>query len=79
MAKSSKKAVVVKARKPNPLHEKLIKLFVRPNGATITDIVEAGWKYSAVAALAIAERRSYKTSAKKPGPGELTIYKAVKS
>jgi hypothetical protein len=68
---------VIKSRKPNPLHEKLIKLFVRPNGATIGDIQECGWKYSAVAALAIAKRRDLKTSVVKKS-GELNRYIAKK-
>jgi hypothetical protein len=73
-----KKSVVVKvikARKPNPLHEKLIKLFVRPNGATITDIAAAKFKYPAIQALRIAERRGYKTNVVKKA-GELTRYVA---
>ncbi|HWX34218.1 MAG TPA: hypothetical protein VNZ53_43190 [Steroidobacteraceae bacterium] len=78
--KSTKKPVVkvIKARKANPLHEKLVKLFVRPNGATITDISEAGFKYSAVQALKIAKTRGLKTSTKKPD-GELTRYYAKKA
>ena len=81
--KSAKKPVVVvlkKSRKPNAsnaLHEKLIKLVTRPNGATLTDIGAAGFKYPAIQALRIAERRGYKTSVSKK-PGELTVYKAVK-
>jgi hypothetical protein len=78
--KSTKKPVVkvIKARKANPLHEKLVKLFVRPNGATINDLNEAGFKYSARQALKIAEHRGLKTSAKKPD-GELTRYDAKKA
>jgi hypothetical protein len=34
---TTKKAVAVKERAPNPLHEKLIALMTRKNGATITD------------------------------------------
>jgi hypothetical protein len=79
MAKSSKKAVVVKARKPNPLHEKLAKLFLRPTGATLTDIQEAGWKYSAMAALKTIERHGLKTSVSKKVPGELTRYIAKRA
>jgi hypothetical protein len=81
IAKSSKKTAVGKKTngKPNPLHEKLIKLFSRPNGATITDISEAGFKYAAMAALKIAERRGLKTSVKKPGPGELMRYYAKRA
>jgi hypothetical protein len=79
--KSTKKPVVVKViktRKPNALHDKLIKLFSRPNGATITDVGNAGFKYSAIAALKIAERRGYKVNVKKQ-PGELTCYFAKKA
>jgi hypothetical protein len=53
VAKKSKKPVVVKVLKSrksnasNALHEKLVKLFSRPNGATINDLNEAGFKYSA--------------------------------
>ena len=61
------------AKKPNPLHEKLIKLFTRPNGATLADTKEAGFNYPAMAALKIAERRGLKVSTKKV-PGELTRY-----
>jgi hypothetical protein len=78
--KSTKKAVavIVKKRKANPLHEKLIKLFVRPTGATLADVVDSGFKYPAIQALRIAERRGYKTSVKKQ-PGELTCYFARKA
>ena len=53
MSKPSKKStskkptvVVLKKRngKANALHEKLIKLFSRPNGATLTDTWECGYK-----------------------------------
>ncbi len=49
----AKKPAAKKAstKKPNTLHEKLIKLFTRPNGATLTDTKEAGFKYPAMAAL----------------------------
>jgi len=79
--KSTKKPVVIKvlkSRKPNPLHEKLIKLISKPNGATLVDIVDAGWKYSAMAALRIVERHGYKTSVSKK-TGELTVYKAKRA
>jgi hypothetical protein len=45
----------------------------RKDGATIIDITGAGFKYAAMQALRIAERRGYKTSTKKV-PGELTKY-----
>jgi hypothetical protein len=68
-----------KVHKPNALHEKLVKLFARPNGATITEIAAAGFKYPAVQALKIAERRGFKTSSKKPGPRELNRYYAKRA
>ena len=77
VAKKSTKPVV-KARKSNALHETIVKLFSRPNGATINDLNEAGFKYSARQALRIAEHRGLKTSAKKPD-GELTRYYARKA
>jgi hypothetical protein len=50
--KSVAKKVSTKAtKKPNLLHEKLVKLFCRPNGATLTDTKEAGFEYPAMAAL----------------------------
>jgi hypothetical protein len=70
---SKKSANGQKARKPNPLHEKLIALLVRPNGATMHDLWNAGFQYPAKAALKIAERRGLKTSVKKV-KGELTSY-----
>ena len=82
MATNSKKPVVkvIKAsRKTNVLHEKLIKLFSRPNGATINEIFDAGFKYSARQALRIAETRGLKTSAKKPDGEPLTRYYAKRS
>jgi len=57
VAKKSEKPVVVKVLKSrksnasNALHEKLVKLFSRPNGATINDLNDAGFKYSARQAL----------------------------
>jgi len=80
---TSKKPVTKKiaskaTKKPNALHEKLIKLFVRPNGATITDIAAAKFKYPAIQALRIAERRGYKTSVSKK-PGKLTRYIAKRA
>jgi hypothetical protein len=88
MSKKSTKAVAKKSvakkvstkatKKPNPLHEKLIKLFTRPNGATVHDTMEAGFNYPAMAALRIAERRGYKTSVVKK-PGELSQYIAKRA
>jgi hypothetical protein len=46
--------------------------------ATITDTVEAGFKYPAINALRIAERRGYKTNVIKKD-GELTRYTARRS
>jgi hypothetical protein len=66
------------ARKPNALHEKLIKLFTRPNGATLTDTVEAGFKYPAMTALKIAERRGLKVTTKKVA-GQPTRYFAKRA
>ncbi len=81
-AVASKKATVAakgrKPRKPNALHEKLVKLMSRPGGATISDLSGAGFKYAAMAALKIAERRGLKTSTKKV-PGELTRYIAKRA
>jgi hypothetical protein len=57
---------------------KLVKLLSRPTGATITDISEAGFKYAAMAAMKIVERRGYKTSVVKK-PGELTRYIAKRA
>jgi len=75
---TSKKPIVIvkKARKAEALHDKLIKLFTRLNGATLTDTV--GFKCPAMAALKIAERRGYKVTTNKV-PGELTRYIARKA
>ena len=70
--------VVKRSRKPNALHEKLIKLFTRPNGATMHDTYNAGFEYPAMAALKIAERRGFKTNVIKKS-GELTRYIARKA
>jgi len=64
-----------KARKPNAIHEALVKLMTRPNGATITDIQQAKFKAAAMQALKIVGRRGYKTSVVKKA-GELTRYVA---
>jgi tRNA U34 5-carboxymethylaminomethyl modifying GTPase MnmE/TrmE len=79
--KSTKKAVVVKVlrtRKPNALHEKLVKLFTRPTGATVQDVAEVKFYGPAIAALRIVERRGYKTNVIKKS-GELSRYVARKA
>jgi hypothetical protein len=80
-AKSANKAVtktVAVARKPNPLHEKLIALMARKDGATISDFQTVdGFNIPSMAALRIAERHGYTATASKK-PGERTVYKAVK-
>ena len=79
--KKSPKVVVLKSRKArpsNPLHEKLLKLLTRPEGATMHDTWNAGFEYPAMAAVKIVERRGYKVSKKKE-QGELTRYIAKKS
>jgi hypothetical protein len=83
MAKATKKSAKSTAKKstngkPNVLHEKLLKLFLRPNGATLSDVVEAGWKFAAMAALRIAERRGLKISVVKK-EGERTRYVAKRA
>jgi hypothetical protein len=45
----------------------------RKDGATLTDIGKAGFRYPAIQALRIAERRGMKTSVVKK-EGELTRY-----
>jgi hypothetical protein len=67
-----------KPRKPNALHEKLIRLLSRPDGATLTETKKCGFEYPAIMALRIAERRGYKTSVLKK-PGELTRYVAKRA
>jgi hypothetical protein len=78
VAKKANGAKKVSTKKPNPLHEKLIKLFTRPNGATVHDTMEAGFKFPAMTALKIAERRGLKVTTKKV-PGELTRYIAKRA
>lgn len=80
--KPAKKPVAKVAKKPaktsknfDALHEKLIALFKRPNGATLEDTVKAGYKYPAVFALRIAERRGLKVAVVKK-EGERTRYLA---
>jgi hypothetical protein len=61
---------------PNPLHEKLIALMARKDGATIADFQTVdGFNIPSMAALRIAERAGFKTSAVKK-PGERTRYYA---
>lgn len=64
-----------KVSKHAALHERLISLMSRPTGATVSDFTKAGYKYPAMQALKIAERRGLKVSTKKP-EGELTNYYA---
>jgi hypothetical protein len=75
---TKKTAKTAKKVSHKPLHEKLLKLFRRPNGATLEDTVEAGYKYPALFALRIAERRGYKVKVIKKD-GELTRYVATGS
>ena len=74
--KSAKKANG--AKKPNPLHDTLVKLLSRPNGATMHDTYNAGFEFPAMSAVKIVERRGYKVSKKKE-PGELTRYIAKRA
>jgi len=72
----AKKAAVEKT--PNPLHEKLIALMARKEGATISDFQTVdGFNIPSMAVVRIAQRHGYEASASKK-PGERTIYKAVK-
>jgi hypothetical protein len=75
MAKSSKKA---NGKKPNALHDKLVALMTRPNGATITDLQAAKFKRPSIAALRIVAHRGFKTSVVKK-KGELTRYVAKRA
>jgi hypothetical protein len=78
-AKATKTAKPVAEKAPNPVHTALIKLMLRPEGAGIADFQKVeGFNIPSMAALRIAERAGYKTSAVKK-PGERTIYKAVKA
>jgi hypothetical protein len=76
---AAKKAVAVKkSAAPNPLHEKLIALMARKEGAGIADFQKVeGFNIPSMAAMRIAERHGYQVSASKK-PGERTVYKAVK-
>ena len=66
---------VLKNRKTNALHDKLLKLFMRPQGATLEDTSKAGANRPAIAALNIFKKRGYKTSVVKKA-GEPTRYLA---
>jgi len=74
VAKVSTKAT----KKPNELHEKLIALLTRKDGATMHDTWNVGFEYPAMLALKIAERRGYKTSVVKK-KGELSRYIAKRA
>jgi len=78
--KSTKKSVAktVGSKKANPLHETLVKLMARPQGATMHDTYNAGFHFAAMAAVRIVERRGYKVSKKKE-QGELTRYIAKRA
>jgi hypothetical protein len=86
MSKSPKKTTSKKTngktatatRKPNPLHEKLIRLMSRPDGATLHDLWNSGFQQPSVFALKIAERHGLKTSIVKK-KGELTRYIAKRA
>lgn len=76
--KTAKSVKTVAAKAPNPLHEKLIALMARKDGATISDFQQVeGFNIPSMAALRIAERHGYTATASKK-PGERTVYKAVK-
>jgi hypothetical protein len=80
--KSTTKPVVkvIKAsRKSNALHDRIVKLFQKPNGCTIQDLNSAGFKYSARQALRIAETRGLRTNVIKGKNGELTRYCAKRT
>ena len=76
--KTVKAAAVVAEKAPNPMHEKLIALMLRKDGAGIADFQTVdGFNMPSMAVVRIAERAGYKASASKK-PGERTVYKAVK-
>lgn len=60
-------------RRPNPLHDRLVKLLMRPEGATMHDTWNAGFYFPAKVALKLAARRGLKTKVVKV-KGELTRY-----
>jgi hypothetical protein len=75
----TKKAVAVKERAPNPLHQKLIALMVRKDGATIADFQTVeGFNIPLMAVVKIARRPGYEASASKK-QGERTRYVARKA
>lgn len=65
-------------RRPNPLHDRLIRLMLRPGGATVHDTWNAGFYYPALVALKMAARRGLRTNVVKV-KGELTRYVARRS
>jgi len=73
--KRAKKNGHKKVAKTNPIHEKLISLFKRPDGATLHDTWNAGYHFPAMAAVKIAKRRGLKVKIIKK-KGELTRYVA---
>lgn len=75
--KVAKKAAAPKAPKvPNEDQKAVFKLLTRTNGASLADLVEAGYSWPAQGVLKMAERNGYKTSQKKAA-GERTRYFAV--
>jgi hypothetical protein len=60
------------------LHEKLIKLMLRKDGADLHDLKGAGYKFPAVFALKLAATRGYKTSVVKKS-GALARYVAKRA
>ena len=77
--KAAKKVAKITQNRPlNALQEKLLKLFHRPQGATLADVVAAGANRPAMMALRMFERRGYKTSVVKK-EGEVTRYIARKA
>jgi hypothetical protein len=66
------------AKALSPLHQSLIALMVRKEGATIADFQGVdGFNIPSMAVVKIAQRHGYEASASKK-PGERTVYKAVK-
>jgi hypothetical protein len=74
VAKSAKVAKVAKVREANPLHQKLIALMTRKDGATISDFQQVeGFNMPSMAVVKIARRAGYEASASKK-QGERTRY-----
>jgi hypothetical protein len=81
--KTAKKTVAAKKngngvkRKDNTaIHEKLISLFKKPNGCTLTEVRKTGYRYPTMLALKVAkDRYGLKVKATKK-KGELTRYYA---